>query len=413
MRCTRRGFTLIELLVVIAIIAILAAILFPVFAKAREKARQSACMSNQKQIAQTVLMWSQENDERLPAAQGVWNTLAMPAKVMRCLDEEKEKASYAYHSALDGRALADFKDHTKTMLSADGAHTENLAATPQEYSNVIYTANDIKDRHDSKAIFSFLDGHVEMGLKSSVLIGYYSAPVDAGLVLWLNPDTYKGLVSDNVSVVPNTWADLSGSGVTVTPWKLQASGGPRFHTTGGPNSQTYIDSQWNDYTQENGSEGRFDTTLSPASWKEFTIAMLMKSTNTANHDNGFRAMEGTQGAGTRKEICFSKGNFYVMNNGVGNETNLTYGNDANWHVLIATYKIGDAAYVYRDGSLTPIGSHTNLSSSPPFLVFPTAPFKIETRRYTSLGDCFVYNRVLSSSELQSVFTFYKKKYNLW
>ena len=46
----RRGFTLIELLVVIAIIAILAAILFPVFARAREKARQTSCLSNQKQI---------------------------------------------------------------------------------------------------------------------------------------------------------------------------------------------------------------------------------------------------------------------------------------------------------------------------------------------------------------------------
>ncbi len=57
----RKGFTLIELLVVIAIIAILAAILFPVFAKAREKARQTACMSNQKQIALATTMWAQDN----------------------------------------------------------------------------------------------------------------------------------------------------------------------------------------------------------------------------------------------------------------------------------------------------------------------------------------------------------------
>ena len=62
----RRGFTLIELLVVIAIIAILAAILFPVFAKAREKARQSSCLSNLKQIGLATLQYVQDYDERMP-----------------------------------------------------------------------------------------------------------------------------------------------------------------------------------------------------------------------------------------------------------------------------------------------------------------------------------------------------------
>ena len=70
----RRGFTLIELLVVIAIIAILAAILFPVFAKAREKARQASCQSNLKQIALAGLMYASDYDQRpLPMYIQGWN----------------------------------------------------------------------------------------------------------------------------------------------------------------------------------------------------------------------------------------------------------------------------------------------------------------------------------------------------
>ncbi|MDH7571512.1 MAG: prepilin-type N-terminal cleavage/methylation domain-containing protein, partial [Armatimonadota bacterium] len=74
-RCTRgerstpvkkRGFTLIELLVVIAIIAILAAILFPVFARARENARKSTCLNNMKQVGAGLLMYAQDYDEVLP-----------------------------------------------------------------------------------------------------------------------------------------------------------------------------------------------------------------------------------------------------------------------------------------------------------------------------------------------------------
>ncbi|GAB4464141.1 MAG: hypothetical protein OHK0029_33770 [Armatimonadaceae bacterium] len=66
------AFTLIELLVVIAIIAILAAILFPVFAQAREKARQTSCLSNQKQTALGIIMYTQDYDERYPLAYGYY-----------------------------------------------------------------------------------------------------------------------------------------------------------------------------------------------------------------------------------------------------------------------------------------------------------------------------------------------------
>ena len=83
----RRGFTLIELLVVIAIIAILAAILFPVFAQAREKARQAACLSNMRQLSTAVMMYVQDYDESYPmtanyndgsSLQTVWPEMIQP-----------------------------------------------------------------------------------------------------------------------------------------------------------------------------------------------------------------------------------------------------------------------------------------------------------------------------------------------
>ena len=74
-RQNAQGFTLIELLVVIAIIAILAAILFPVFAQAREKARQTACESNAKQFMLGILQYAQDNDEAMPISYAVNNSI--------------------------------------------------------------------------------------------------------------------------------------------------------------------------------------------------------------------------------------------------------------------------------------------------------------------------------------------------
>src|SRR5437667_11863575 len=72
---TNRGFTLIELLVVIAIIAILAAILFPVFAQAREAARKTSCLSNTKQLGLAAMQYVQDYDEMYPC--NSWDTPAI------------------------------------------------------------------------------------------------------------------------------------------------------------------------------------------------------------------------------------------------------------------------------------------------------------------------------------------------
>jgi prepilin-type N-terminal cleavage/methylation domain-containing protein len=77
LKCNRQAFTLIELLVVIAIIALLAAILFPVFARARENARRTSCMSNLKQIGLGFMQYTQDYDEKFPPA--IWGQFGTPA----------------------------------------------------------------------------------------------------------------------------------------------------------------------------------------------------------------------------------------------------------------------------------------------------------------------------------------------
>ena len=83
MKRTRQAFTLIELLVVIAIIAILAAILFPVYAQMKEKARRVACLSNLKQLGLAIVTYTDDSDQRLPACRG-WRSDAGDVNVYPC-----------------------------------------------------------------------------------------------------------------------------------------------------------------------------------------------------------------------------------------------------------------------------------------------------------------------------------------
>ena len=148
----RRGFTLIELLVVIAIIAILAAILFPVFAKAREKARQSSCLSNVKQLTLGLLMYAGDYDERFGLASGYggndtwarqWPIAVQPyvknVAIMRCPSNSRMSGNastpyvywgqslpnyptYSMDSACQWRSLGDFAEPASTILFLDSNH---------------------------------------------------------------------------------------------------------------------------------------------------------------------------------------------------------------------------------------------------------------------------------------------------
>jgi prepilin-type N-terminal cleavage/methylation domain-containing protein/prepilin-type processing-associated H-X9-DG protein len=145
MSCMRRqkgGFTLIELLVVIAIIAILAAILFPVFAQAREKARASSCLSNQKQIALAHSMYAQDYDETYPLAQALtgspvdpitgilprWEDSVKPyikggnvGGILTCPSASSRGFAYSMNYSLSGKSAAQAGNAAETILTADGA----------------------------------------------------------------------------------------------------------------------------------------------------------------------------------------------------------------------------------------------------------------------------------------------------
>jgi prepilin-type N-terminal cleavage/methylation domain-containing protein/prepilin-type processing-associated H-X9-DG protein len=130
----RRGFTLIELLVVIAIIAILAAILFPVFAKAREAARSTSCKNNVKQLATGWAMYAQDYDEttvpiRILGAGTTafrWNEIIQPyvknMQVLTCPSNSRKGIAYTYNFSSggpNGRALAAIPLPAQTPIYID------------------------------------------------------------------------------------------------------------------------------------------------------------------------------------------------------------------------------------------------------------------------------------------------------
>lgn len=174
---SQRGFTLIELLVVIAIIAILAAILFPVFARARENARKTSCMNNLKQLGLAWMQYTQDYDERMipytttgnstipggytgpPWTAFAWNREIQPylksVQVIRCPSESvNPDTSYAYNMlmAADGRNIAGIQLPAQTPAFADAVgHT---VTTPTQTLCFLLPGGTAGARHDSRKLNS-------------------------------------------------------------------------------------------------------------------------------------------------------------------------------------------------------------------------------------------------------------------
>ena len=184
----RRGFTLIELLVVIAIIAILAAILFPVFAKAREKARQTSCLSNVKQIMLAILQYAQDYDETLipgalvmaaPSGGNEWFEVLSPymknTQLIVCPSKKSYYLGYGWnyqefgyyygnHGTGWATTLGEIDRPAETILIGDNADDNHGARYLYKRSSSYLPA-----RHNGGGNMGLCDGHAKWYSRETLL----------------------------------------------------------------------------------------------------------------------------------------------------------------------------------------------------------------------------------------------------
>lgn len=140
----RPHFSLIEILVVVGIVCALGSVMFPVFSKPREKARQNTCLNNQRQIVVAIQMWAQDHDQQLPSADTWLDNLGLDRGVLIDPTAGKDlNPAYAYNRSIAGRKITE------------------IASAPDLTIVTFDARNGIPEyRHNGGLFMSYLDGHV-------------------------------------------------------------------------------------------------------------------------------------------------------------------------------------------------------------------------------------------------------------
>jgi prepilin-type N-terminal cleavage/methylation domain-containing protein/prepilin-type processing-associated H-X9-DG protein len=381
------GFTLIELLVVIAIIAILAAILFPVFARAREKARQSTCTSNQRQIAASIQMFAQDHEETLPSTATVWNDVSVDSGVLICPTKGKSTPNaYVYYANASNAAIGTFNDPTTAGLTADGQHT---GGTPAEI-NIASSSTDFEFRHSSNLIVSYLDGHVQVTNNPPYPGVKFLLPImDSSLRAWWT--------GENITNVPNNGK--------VAAWPDGSTNNNLLKQTTVSNQPILILNGCN-----NRPVVRFDKTNSESltatsvtgSMPVFSVTWLIKPKTTTDYN---QVMGNTWGSwlchtsanggvycGTNVSARFDTGNL-----GAG-----TYAINS-WQYYTYTQDASNVACFYKNGALM---ATKTLSTPGSWTAFALSSIDGD------IAEVVLWTKALSSPELTNLNKYYKMKYNI-
>lgn len=148
------GFAIAALCITVLTLLVWTAVLAPVFMKGRSKAKQASCMSNQRMIATSILMYCQDHNGAYPASlNDVKGYLGGEPNVLHCLAADSSKTiSYGYNSMLIGAKEADLTNPVNVVCTADGGNDANRITSPSDISMTI---------HQQGFIVSYADGRVK------------------------------------------------------------------------------------------------------------------------------------------------------------------------------------------------------------------------------------------------------------